>query len=223
MVAAPAEAKAVLAGLGGSSTEPIPEWRAIPVGDRFEVVVTGVGKANGAGGAGRACDPSRHAAVVNIGVAGALPGSNLPMSSVVLASQSVFADEGVITPDGFITLDEMGFSPTAGDSLGVAGARDLIAALDPVTDRTGVITTVSTCSGTDAQAIEVQRRTGAIAEAMEGAAVGCVIERLNNELASNSIPFAELRVISNTTGDRDHQDWDLAGALDRLRSIVSMF
>ena len=72
--------------------------------------------------------------------------------------------------------------------------------------RTGPIATVATCSGTDAAAESVARRTGAVAEAMEGAAVVHAARRLG-------VPAIELRVISNTTGDREDQEWDLAGAL----------
>ena len=67
---------------------------------------------------------------------------------------------------------------------------------------------------------EVARRTRAVAEAMEGAAVGFTARRLG--LATGSAPaFAELRVISNTTGDRSRQVWDLPRALSRLEQLGS--
>ena len=69
--------------------------------------------------------------------------------------------------------------------------------------------TVATCSGSDAAAAEVARRTGAIAEAMEGAAVVHAARRL-------ATPAIELRAISNTTGDRAAQVWDLPSALQSL-------
>jgi futalosine hydrolase len=75
------------------------------------------------------------------------------------------------------------------------------------------IATVSTCSGTNALAREIVTRTGAEVEAMEGAAVGLVASRLG-------VGFAEVRVISNTTGDRGSQQWDLPGALAALREWV---
>ena len=34
------------------------------------------------------------------------------------------------------------------------------------------------------------------------------------------VPAIELRVISNTTGDRDRQQWDLPAALEALRTSV---
>ncbi|MGA1045489.1 MAG: hypothetical protein ACO3ZY_09835, partial [Phycisphaerales bacterium] len=71
--------------------------------------------------------------------------------------------------------------------------------------RVGVIATVATCSGTDRLASEVVRRTGAIAEAMEGAAVLHAARRLG-------APAIEVRAISNTTGDRPEQRWEIARA-----------
>lgn len=78
----------------------------------------------------------------------------------------------------------------------------------------GGIATVSTCSGTDDLAAEVARRTNGVAEAMEGAAVGHVAHRFG-------VPFGEVRVISNTTGNRGSQTWDLPGALARLSDVAS--
>ena len=79
--------------------------------------------------------------------------------------------------------------------------------------RTGPIATVATCSGTGTAAEEVVARTGAIAEAMEGAAVVHAARR-------QRVPAIELRVVSNTTGDRDRQRWDLTGALSVLGDSV---
>jgi futalosine hydrolase len=48
---------------------------------------------------------------------------------------------------------------------------------------------------------------------MEGAAVALAAVRLG-------LAFGELRVISNTTGDRARQQWDLKGALARLTDVI---
>jgi nucleoside phosphorylase len=72
--------------------------------------------------------------------------------------------------------------------------------------KVGGVATVSTCSGTDVLAARVCERTGAVAEAMEGAAVALVGARLG-------VAAGEVRVISNTTGERSRQVWDLPTAL----------
>jgi futalosine hydrolase len=77
----------------------------------------------------------------------------------------------------------------------------------------GPIATVATCSGTDEAAESIPRRTGALAEAMEGAAVVHAARRLGT-------PALEIRAISNTTGDRAEQVWDLDRALSALGVAV---
>ncbi|MBL4591589.1 MAG: hypothetical protein JKY96_06470, partial [Phycisphaerales bacterium] len=66
------EADAVLAAFGhapsGTSL-----WSIVQVNDRFDLVRTGVGKANAAGAIGRVLDPDRHAGVISVGIGGALP------------------------------------------------------------------------------------------------------------------------------------------------------
>jgi futalosine hydrolase len=48
---------------------------------------------------------------------------------------------------------------------------------------------------------------------MEGAAIAHIATRLG-------IPCGELRVVSNTCGDRQRQRWDLAGALAKLEAVI---
>ena len=211
-VAAESEARAVLNGLGRSDL-PAP-WTLGAAGDGVELVVTGVGKANAAGAVARVLDPARHGAVLSVGVAGTYGGP--PIRSVVVATGCAFADEGVATPDGFMDLNRLGFPPVAGlASMRFPVEHGLIEALRGIADAVGVIATVSTCSGTDGLAHEAAVRTGAIAESMEGAAVAHAAYRLG-------VPAGELRVISNTCGDRGRQVWDLKGALARLRGVIGL-
>ncbi len=218
VVAADIEADAILGAIGGAAAAPEP-WRLTPICDRFDLILTGVGKANAAGAVARSLDPARHAVVLNVGVAGALPGSDLDPGDAVVADVSVFSDEGVATPAGFSDLAAMGFPIGPDLGVGIPGSLELISAISPLCDAAGRIATVSTCSGTDALAREVAARAGAIAEAMEGAAVGLVVARVA-ALERSDTGFAEIRAISNTTGDRDSQIWDLSAALSRLRQIV---
>ncbi|MFN7614153.1 MAG: hypothetical protein ACK5P8_03050 [Phycisphaerae bacterium] len=68
-------------------------------------------------------------------------------------------------------------------------------------------------SGTSvARAVAV--RTKAIAETMEGAACALVSLRAG-------IPFVEVRAISNYTGDRAKQAWDIKGALASLERLFA--
>ena len=211
VVAAPAEAHAALDASGAPRTgEP---WRLIWLNERLRLLISGIGKANAAGAVARCVDPDATAAVLSLGVAGALPGATLDPGAVVVATRSVYADEGLVTPDTFQTCAEMGF-PIGPDGDVPPTDQTLLAELDA--DVRAPVATVSTCSGTDAAARTVVRRTGAVAEAMEGAAVLHAAARLG-------IPAAEVRIISNTTGDRPRQRWDLPAALARLADLVGAF
>ena len=212
VVAAPAEAKAVTAGLKSAVPGP---WDRYSVAPGLAMVVTGIGKANAAGATGRFAHPNDR--LLSIGVGGAL--SECYPGDVVIASTSVFADEGVQTPTGFLDCDALGFplASFAGSAVPVSEqwTEQVATALGSLSPRRGPIATVSTCSGTDALAQQVRTRTGALAEGMEGAAIALIAHRLN-------LPFAEVRIISNTTGDRDRQTWDLPRALARLSDVIGL-
>lgn len=216
-VAAPKETQAVLLGLGRPEQDPTTHgaWGITPVSKRFDLVETGIGKANAAAGVASTFDPRRHAGVVSLGVAGSLGGDRgPPIGAVVLASACVYADEGIETPSGFIECAAVGFPLGPFPSAAVPVDAGWLDCLRPLADVVGPIATVSTCSGTDARAHATAERTQAVAEGMEGAAVAQVAARLG-------IPCAEIRVISNTTGNRGDQVWDLPRALRRLAEVVN--
>jgi futalosine hydrolase len=210
--AAPREASSLLAAFGIEDGAP-ELWTPIRLDERFELVRTGVGKANACGAAARAIDPSRHAGVLSVGIAGALPDSEHELLDVVCAERSVFADEGVGTPDGFIDCGQMGFGAFNDGTMALDHDQSVVDWLMHASDRAATIACVSWCSGDDACAQGVVSRTGASVEAMEGAAIALAAQRLG-------VLSGELRVISNTTGDREKQRWDLDGALERLRSVL---
>ncbi|MGP1310739.1 MAG: futalosine hydrolase [Phycisphaerales bacterium] len=216
VVAVDAEANAFRRGLKVVEATH-PRWTRTDLADRFDLVVSGVGKSNAAGATARALDPERHACALNLGIAGALPApSPLEIGRIVLATRSVLADEGMAAPDGFRSLAQMNFPPLPGpgDGMGVDADARLLAALTPHAHASAPIATVSTCSANDALARDIVVRTGAAAEAMEGAAVATAAHVLG-------VPFLEARAISNTTGDRADQRWDIRSALDALAAFAS--
>lgn len=214
VVAVHAEAEAVLRGLGADPlAADAPSWEALPVTDRIDLVLGGVSKANAGAATARTLDPSRHALVVSIGIAGSLPRTSageLKVGELVVGSASIFADEGIATPAGYRDLAQMGFAPMPDGGVIASSDPAIVRVLAPLAELVAPIATVSTCSGNDALAREIARRTGAQAEAMEGAAVGLVAMRMG-------VPFVEVRAISNHTGDREGQGWDIPAALARLQ------
>lgn len=252
VVAAPTEADAIRRALGPYDREADPHsdhWVLERLAQGVDLIETGVGKAQAAGGTAWAFDPARHTGVLSLGIAGALPplgphGQPCPIGSAILATRSVLADEGVRTRDTFIEIASVGFPPGCeAGGFGTGGrpcSPDWADPLGGVCDQAGVIATVSSCSGTDSAAVSIARRTGAIAETMEGAAVAASLSRIpptnldpapdtpirgddtrSGTIGFAEIRFAEIRVISNTTGDRDRQVWDLPASLERLGSVAA--
>lgn len=210
VIAAPAEGRAVMRGLHAPETLPA-LWTPCHPAPGVDLVMSGVGKANAAAATARALDPSRHGAVVNLGIAGSLHGGP-PILSLVLGASSIFADEGLRTAAAFTDIAALGFPP--GESgIAIPGDPGLLSTLRPLAHAEGPIACVSTCSGADALAADIAGRTHAIAEAMEGAATALVAQRLG-------VPFVEFRIISNRTGDRERQAWDIHGALAALSGVI---
>ena len=186
----------------------------------LRVMVSGVGRTNAAVAttlavAGRDDPPL----VISAGIAGSLPaGANTPkIGSLVIGTVACYAEEGLMTADGFTSIAEMGFPLAAfADGNSLAADPGLLEAVQGVLPgvTTGRIATVATCSGTDELAGLIAARTGAIAEAMEGAAVLHAARLLGARAV-------EIRSISNRTGDRDQQDWRLPEAFASLKSAAA--
>jgi futalosine hydrolase len=218
-VATPLEASAIPGGSLPPPSDPI--WNPHPIADRVDLVITGVGKAPAAAAVASILAKGAHGGVLNAGIAGALPGAPpLPLLSVVIASAHAFADEGVaMPPEGpvpFQPLSAMGFAPrgTTGDAVpGDLGCTDLLRRRLP-SAVFAPVATVSTCSGTDELASAVAARTGARAECMEGAAIALAARSLGCR-------YAEVRTISNTTGHRSRQLWDVRGAIAALSAVFA--
>lgn len=217
VVAAPAEFAAAARTLAVPHAPS--RWIPARAGPLLDIVQSGVGKANAAACVAWCLARRPYQRVLSVGIAGALPGSGLELGEAVVATAATFADEGVAAPDGFLDIGTLGFPPGAqaeGDhrpNIGKGMSVECDLAPPVPGARRGIIATVSTCSGTDALAAAVARRTGALAEAMEGAAAGFTARRLGAS-------FGEIRVISNTTGHRQGQKWDIPGSLARLGEVV---
>lgn len=228
LVASIGEFRAI--GQGPNSVEGMSPAKPLPSAGRTHTVLSGIGKSNAAACVALNLRP-HHSLVLNLGIAGALPGARvkapgsiaqdrpLSIGDVIVASHSVFADEGIQTPQGFQDCDDMGFplgdfahGRVPNDAVLARRALALLAGSSIPGVACGPIATVSTCSGTDSRAEEIARRTGALAECMEGAAAAAVC-------LSQKVPFLEVRVISNTTGDRPRQSWNIPRAFSVLGEV----
>ncbi len=147
-------------------------------------------------------------AVLLCGCGGAYPESSLPIGSLTLAKTETFGDLGVATAEKFISLDRLDLpqNPQLApivqqtftlDSDLLKWAQEILPGAV-----SGPFVTVNRCSGTSGLSSELQQRTGGICENMEGAAAAQVC-------AEFDIPLLELRGISNPTGTRDPQQWNI--------------
>ncbi|MDV9191238.1 futalosine hydrolase [Streptomyces sp. SR27] len=160
--------------------------------------------------------PGPYDLVVSAGIAGGFQ-PLAPLGSVVVSSALVAADLGAETPDGYLTVEELGFGRSAHPVPGVLTGR-IAAALDaggpPYT--VAPVLTVSTVTGTAARAAELaERHPGAAAEAMEGFGVA-------EAAAAYGLPVVEIRAVSNAVGPRDRAAWRIGEALAALRRTFEL-
>jgi futalosine hydrolase len=202
MTAVAAERDAVLRGLGST--------------DRFEVVIAGVGPIEAAIRTTSALHAGEYSLVISAGIAGGFAG-RADVADVVVASRMIAADLGAESPDGFISLDKLGFGsstievdePETGKLTSALRAKGLPVCCGPVL-------TVSTVTGSAETARSLAERIpGAAAEAMEGFGVGTAAR-------IHGLPVIELRTISNPVGPRDRSAWRIREALDALEAVSNV-
>ncbi len=202
MTAVPAEREAVLRGLHSDR--------------KFDVLAAGVGPVAAAANTARVLAIAGYGLVVSAGIGGGFPGK-AEVGSLVVANEIIAADLGAETPEGFSSLDDLGYCCTriqvdAGLVSTVTGV--LLTAGLPV--NTGPVLTVSTVTGTAESAEELAARVpGATAEAMEGYGVAFAA-------SDCGVPVLELRAISNLVGPRDRPAWRIKEALDVLEAASTV-
>jgi futalosine hydrolase len=199
MTSVEAERDAILRGIGTDS--------------RIDVMLTGVGPISAGIQTTKALAEDKYDLVINMGIAGGFVGK-AEVGSLVVANEIVSADLGAESPEGFITLDELGF----GASTRVKTDEDLVEVLLEAIKGAGVsvcagnILTLSTVTGTTETTSKLQlRELGALAEAMEGYGVAMAAKEFG-------VPVLEIRSISNPIGPRDRSAWRIKEALVTLES-----
>ena len=190
--------------------------REVPRVGFGRVVVCGVGKTAAALITARELAAGGVSAVISFGVAGALPGSGLQVGDVAVGTLTRLLDEGLDTGELFVSFAD-GPMPVPG---GEDAPTDVVLTGRLLADtdvsfrvESGLIGTVSVCAGTDRLAIQ-RARCGAIAEAMEGAAVALAAQQFG-------VPFAEVRGISNLCGPRDGAPFELDLAVQHATRVLA--
>ncbi len=224
--AVPRELKLLVTSLAESSCNVggiFPTNEGFIGGNRIICCAGGIGKANAASAATSLIERSQPKLIVITGCGGAYPGSGLSVGDMAVATDEIFGDDGVIAPDGWIDLKEMDLAllNEGGRSWynTVPLARLETEKAMQLADSHGVqlvrgrFVTVSSCSGTKARGVELQRRCQAVCENMEGAAVALTALRYG-------IPCVEIRGISNLVEDRDISRWNIGQAVENVQRFI---
>jgi futalosine hydrolase len=181
----------------------------------------GVGKVNAAHSTTVVLERNNMDYLILFGVGGAY--SDAVVGDVVVAQSENYAEEGVITGEGWKPLDFTGFALLKKKieyfntfpmdpkliQLAINASKDV--GLHAIR---GNFITVSQCSGTRISGEIMQKRFNGICENMEGAAVAHIC-------AVYGIPMIEIRGISNMIGDRDLKKWNVPLAASNCNKAVS--
>ncbi len=206
------------------------------------LVEGGVGQVNTATALTLALTRHDPDVILQFGVGGAYVRSGLEVGDLAIATEECYGDTGVLTPEGWMDLEGMGFPmlPARTCAQGHTGQtgrmyrqplynripldatrteqiqRSLESGLEGRSSyqvASGPFVTVQQCSGVQAAGDTLAARYSGICENMEGASAAHVAEIYD-------IPFVEIRGISNRVVDRDLSRWDLPLAIRRCQRAV---
>ena len=190
---------------------------------RVVVCAGGVGKVNAAAASAVMIDRYQPQLVISTGCAGAYVGSGLVIGNLVVASEEVLADDGVVVADGWKDLRYMNIPSVEQGGMSCYNtlplSRHASEKAMQMADYYGVFlmrgrsATVSTCSGTRKYGEELSNRWNAVMENMEGAAVAQVCLRCG-------IDCLEIRGISNLVEERDLKKWNIPRAVEAAQRFV---
>jgi futalosine hydrolase len=173
------------------------------------IIETGVGPVNAAHAATVAILSERPDVIIICGIGGAYPSSGLAVGDVACAESEIYGDLGAQSPSGFLDMEALGFPVVAGSS---PLFNELPLQVFPAPRRSRFVT-VSTCTGTDVVAQEIERRTRGAVESMEGAAIVHVAHL-------EGVRVGEIRGVSNIVTNRDKASWKLREAIAAAQDVL---
>ncbi len=189
------------------------------------LIETGIGAVNTAQALTVALQEISPEFVLQIGIGGAYLSSGLNKGDLALATEENYGDLGVITSAGWSPADEIGIPILSAE-------RDyyntyplepaLVARAQHILEQSGEcamqgpFVTVQQCTGREDIGNELAARFNAICENMEGAAAAHVCTLY-------TVPFLELRAISNRVEDRNKDAWDIPRAVQSVQIAARKF
>ena len=154
---------------------------------------------------------------VNAGIAGSYK-EDITIGDVVVPVSDCFADAGIETGSGFITLAEAGLEdpdrfPFRGGKI-VADNKYVAMAVRKIKPVRAI--TVNTASGSEATIEKMIKKYNPDIETMEGATFFYIC-------SGGKIPFLAVRSISNRVESRNKANWNVPLALDSLSEKLKEF
>jgi len=181
----------------------------------------GIGKVNAAHSVTLLLECQKPDILILFGIGGAY--AEAGVGDVVIAVNENYGEEGVMTPDGWKSMEFTGFPLVKNDvhyfntftmdrklsQLAFKAAKDI-----GLKAHSGNFITVSQCSGTRKAGEILRQRFNGICENMEGAAVAHIC-------AKYKVPIIEIRGISNMIEDRDLKKWNIPLAVSNCSKAVN--
>ncbi len=226
ITATPLESKKIRQGIhpvAGDETKIVFEGR---LGEN-DVIFThcGIGKVNAAHSATLILENYDVSVLILFGIGGAYPDSDIRIGDIAVAKTENYAEEGVLTENGWRPMDILGFPllKKEREYYNTFPLDDSMAKLAADASkncgfnvRTGDFVTVSQCSGTRESGEMMRKRFNGLCENMEGAAIAHIC-------ALYGIRMIEIRGISNIIEYRDMKTWDIENAaLNCNKAVIEL-
>ena len=151
---------------------------------------------------------------INIGIAGSY-GDEISVGDVVAPVSDCFADSGVESEEGFITLSEAGMGDPFMSSGKIVSDNIYTAVLLKMLRPVSAIT-VNTVTGSADTIRKITEKYNPGIETMEGATFFYICLR-------EKIPFVALRSVSNRVEPRNWKKWDIPLAVSNLSKTLGDF
>ncbi len=207
------------AGIFGNIKGIVKSGGVFEIGDyKIDTLVTGVGSVSTAWSLSKWFSVNEKPyLVINIGIAGSFK-KDIPVGEVVIPVSDCFADAGIESGRGFLTLAEAGLDDP--DRFPFRSGRiicdnrfvDLVAGKL----RKAHAVTVNTASGTEETIARLVSKYDPDIETMEGATFAYIC-------SCEKVDYLALRSVSNLIGPRKEQKWDIPLALESLALALEEF
>jgi futalosine hydrolase len=202
----------LLAAATVNEISPTMEWLSGNYG--VKVLITGIGSTATAFALTKSILGQRPDIVIQAGIAGSFS-QQYPPGSVVFIDEEIIADMGAIEQGRLIDIFDMGFAagnekPFTNRMLANPSTAKYNYGVDFVRGAT-----VNGISSSSLQVSLIKEKYNPVVESMEGAALHyvCLME---------SIPFLQLRAVSNLVGERNKANWKFREAITNLNEKLNV-